>query len=261
MKRKLMFLIVALLLTSACALSSAGSTNSDDVDPSASNVTAPTEAAPEASIVASNPSSAPFKPSSVQADGTLKTALDRIQSAGSIRYVLDYKSSPINTAYHADGVLVGDDPYHYWNQFTLQVESGSNGDGQNGEWLVADRGSGDVVMYFKGAGGNWEPWQMPGDASTTLDPRNVQLGVTELFSLPSMALADASTMVGSEQVDGVDADHYRYESAGGFVFDMWISKTSGDLIKITRLPANQDTNNGSTLIIKAIDQPENITLP
>ncbi len=248
---------------------------------SGSSKPAPTTASSSSSSSSSGsaenaPNAVPSKPL-VAADGTLKTAMQRVNEAEGMKFSLAYTNTTgtpqLDFGFKIEGVTSGRLLPNRMADFTLTMTYGGKGAKQNGEWIFY-WSTDQIISYFKN-GGQWQELKATDLSSdpTNFDPTYAynELGELTTFGTTSMTgdssldllteMANSYTLAGTEQVNGETADRYHREGAGGGTLDLWVSKKSGDIIKFQRDVTANGLGTLAVLMLSDIGKPETIQLP
>jgi len=278
-----MVLLVACGNTSAPAptatvSSSAGSQATNSTMTTATteqNQAEPTTAGPSGSgqSTPNTQSSAPL----IKADGTLKTAMQRVTEADGLRYTLDYTSTQdipqLNYAFKMDGVASGKLLPNRNVDFTLRMTKGTKGTKHDGEWIMYWYYT-DLMAYNKN-GGQWQQVQENDlhEDSINFDPTYAynELGEFTTFGPTDLTggaspdviaqMASTYTKSGTDQVNGEAADHYHLVGEAGGVLDIWVSKATGDIIKFQRDVTANGMGTIGVIYLSDIGQPETVQAP
>jgi Domain of unknown function (DUF4412) len=142
-------------------------------------------------------------------DGGYAAGIDCFRVTAGYRFVI------VDGAAHADGEMARRTPGAENVRFRLTGKSGSDG-----EWLGIAKQSG-IVWYRDGKRVNGEP--------AIVD--DIYQRTTLVFD-PQKKEREAK-LGGVETIDSIDCNHYRFTDANnGEVHDVWISKSTGDFVRI-----------------------------
>lgn len=214
----------------------------------------------------------------IAADGTLKTAMQRVVENEGMKFTFQYTSTmgtpDLDFAFKADGITVGRQLPTRKTDFNLAITAGKKGAKQNGEWLVFWDDSGLEYTYVK-TGGQWQEVNM-GDIHedpTAFNPLYAYNEINEFTSFgPTSFTGDANpdfisqiaaayTLSGTEHLRGEDADRYHLVGEAGGVLDIWLSKKSGDILRIQRDVTSNGMGTFGVIDLSEIGQPQTIREP
>jgi hypothetical protein len=213
----------------------------------------------------------------IAADGTLKTAMQRVDEAEGLKYTLEYTSNvgtpDLDYGFKIDGVASGQLLPNRKSDFTLTMTSGTKGAKQNGEWIMYWDFDQNKAFFKKD--GQWQAVNTSDlhDDPTNFDPMYAynQLGDLTTFGTVDLKgkanqdlltqIAAMYTLSGTEQLSGEAVDHYHLVGEAGGVLDLWMSKNSGDIVKFQRDVTSNGMGTIALLTLSDIGKPQTIETP
>jgi hypothetical protein len=278
-------LALTILLMSGCGGTEApaptatiaqASSGSETDTPVPAITTEPTQGQSSSSSSESTPNSQASAPL-IPADGTLRTAMQRVDEADGLKYTLVYTSAQgtpdLDYSFKIVGVASGKLLPNRKSGFTLTMTGGTKGAKQNGEWIMYwdfDQNK----AFFK----NGTTWQSVDTSELKSDPANFdpmyaynQLGDVTTFGTTDLdgkanqdlltQIAATFTLSGTEQLDGEVVDRYHLVGEAGGRVDIWVSKATGDIVKYQRDVTAGGMGTIAVLTLSDIGKPQSIETP